>query len=72
MSAYLIASGLNNDELSDALEVMLPEKGRQPDYQAMETLISAVQKLLIRDVVLYADSKIDAAKEAVCGSGGDN
>lgn len=57
---------------ADALTITLPEKNGQPDYQAMETLISAVQKLLIRDVVLCADSKIGTAKEAVCGSGGDN
>lgn len=36
-----------------------------PDYEAMETLISAVQKLVIKDVVLYADRKIAAAKKAV-------
>lgn len=35
-----------------------------PDYEAMETLISAVQKLVIKDVVLYADRKIAAAKKA--------
>ncbi|MFT4693124.1 MAG: hypothetical protein ACI8TE_000012 [Francisella sp.] len=31
----------------------------------METLISAVQKLVIKDVVLYADKKIDATKGIV-------
>lgn len=36
-----------------------------PDYEAMETLISAVQKLVIKDVVLYADRKIAAAKKTV-------
>lgn len=35
-----------------------------PDYEAMETLISAVQKLVIKDVVLYADRKIAVAKKA--------
>ena len=44
---------------------MLPEKDGKPDYSSMETFISAVQKLVIKDVVLYADQKIAATKEAV-------
>lgn len=36
-----------------------------PDYAFMETFISAVQKLVIKDVVLYADKKIAATKKAV-------
>ena len=36
-----------------------------PDYAFMETFISAVQKLVIKDVVLYADKKIAATKHAV-------
>lgn len=35
------------------------------DFDFMETFISAVQKLVIKDVVLYADQKIAAKKEAV-------
>ena len=31
----------------------------------METFISAIQKLVIKDVVLYADRKIAATKHAV-------
>lgn len=31
----------------------------------METFIKAVEKLVIKDVVLYADSKIKATKEVV-------
>lgn len=36
-----------------------------PDYAFMETFISTVQKLVIKDVVLYADKKIAATKQAV-------
>lgn len=36
-----------------------------PDYTFMETFISAVQKLVIKDVVLYTDKKIAATKQAV-------
>ena len=44
---------------------MLPVKDGVPDYDAMETFISAVQKLVIKDVVLYADRKIAVAKAAI-------
>ncbi len=43
---------------ADALDIMLPERDGLPDYKYMETLISAIQKLVIKDVVLYADRKI--------------
>jgi hypothetical protein len=36
----------------------LPTQNKQPNYAIMETLISAIQKLVIKDVVLYADRKI--------------
>ncbi|MDO4355742.1 MAG: restriction endonuclease subunit S [Clostridia bacterium] len=48
---------------ADALDIMLPTKDGKPDYDAMATLISAVQKLIIKDVVLYADRKIEKTKE---------
>ena len=50
---------------ADALDIMLPEKGGKPDYSYMETLISAIQKLVIKDVVKYSDAKINATKEVV-------
>ena len=50
---------------ADKLNIQLPvAPDGNPDYEAMETLISAVQKLVIKDVVLYADRKIAAAKKA--------
>ena len=45
--------------------ILLPVKDGKPDYQAMEILISAVRKLVIKDVVRYADAKIKAAREVV-------
>ena len=47
---------------ADALNVKLPAKCGVPDYEFMENYISAIQKLVIKDVVLYADSKIEATK----------
>ncbi len=45
--------------------MQLPCSGDTPDYVIMETLISAVQKLVIREVVEYADRKI-AATSVIC------
>ena len=42
--------------------VFLPSKNGKPDYGYMQTLISAVQKQVIKDVVHYADEKIAATK----------
>ena len=43
----------------------LPTKNNKPDYATMETFIKAVEKLVIKDVVLYADSKIKATKNVI-------
>lgn len=45
------------------INIFLPALDGKPDYALMETLISAVQKLVIKDVVQYADRKIAAIKE---------
>ena len=50
---------------ADALDIMLPERDGLPDYKYMETLISAIQKLVIKDVVLYADLKIAETKAII-------
>ena len=43
---------------ADELNILLPTQNQQPDYLIMETLILAIQKLVIKDVVLYAEKKI--------------
>jgi hypothetical protein len=45
--------------------ISLPIINNKPDYEFMETLISAIQKLVIKDVVLYANRKIDETKSVV-------
>lgn len=50
---------------ADELTISLPMQNQQPDYEIMETFISAIQKLVIKDVVLYADQKIAATKSVV-------
>ncbi|MDE6617613.1 MAG: restriction endonuclease subunit S [Clostridiales bacterium] len=50
---------------ADELDILLPTKESKPDYSFMATLISAIQKLVIKDVVLYANRKIDETKAIV-------
>lgn len=45
--------------------IQLPTKNNKPDYATMETFIKAVEKLVIKDVVLYADRKIKATENVV-------
>ncbi|SPY33136.1 Restriction enzyme BgcI subunit beta [Pasteurella canis] len=46
-------------------KMALPTKNNTPDYNYMALLISAIQKLVIKDVVLYADRKIAATKHII-------
>lgn len=50
---------------ADELNILLPTQNHQPDYAVMETFISAIHKLVIKDVVLFADRKISATKKVV-------
>lgn len=47
---------------ADDLNILLPTKNKQPNYEIMETFISAIHKLVIKDVVLYTNKKLDATK----------
>lgn len=48
---------------ADELMISLPSKDDKPDYSFMETLNRAVHKLIIKDVVQYADKKLAAYKQ---------
>ena len=50
---------------ADALNIMLPVKGTIPDYESMERLVSAIQKQVIKNVVFYADQKIQATETVI-------
>lgn len=50
---------------SYAVNGAIPVKNEQPDYELMSTLISAIQKLVIADVVKFSDEKIKATKQVV-------
>lgn len=56
---------------ADALNIMLPEKDGKPDYTYMEKLISAIQKLVIKNVVLYSEQKLAATKAVVSPRSGE-
>lgn len=48
---------------ADALNIQLPSINGLPDYERMATLISAIQKEVIKDVVIFAKREIGAANE---------
>lgn len=48
---------------ADELNIMLPVRNGVPDYEAMQDIISAVQKLVIKDVVEYTNTVIATDKE---------
>lgn len=50
---------------SHAFKMLLPSKNGKPDYETMELLISAIQKLVIKDVVLYTEQRIATTKQVV-------
>lgn len=49
---------------ADLLSIYLPVKDKNPDYKLMETLISAIQKLVIREVVLFVNKKLEVLSKA--------
>lgn len=46
-------------------DIKLPEKDGKIDFALMETFISAIKKLTIKEVVLYSNRKIAATKEVI-------
>ena len=45
--------------------VQLPTKNNQIDFGFMETFISAIQKLVIEDVVLHTDKEIKLTEKVI-------
>ena len=46
-----------NIEIIGKQLIKIPTQNKKPNYEIMETLISAIQKLVIKDVILYVDKK---------------
>lgn len=61
---YSWGNSISNKKIQND-KVMLPIKDGVVDYKVMSTIISAVKKLVIKDVVLYADNKINATKKVI-------
>ena len=56
---------LRSSESHD-IEAMLPVNDNGDiDYNYMDTIVSAIHKLIIKDVATYADMKLAAAKKAI-------
>lgn len=47
------------------LKMNIPILNNNIDFDYMDTLISAIKKLVIKDVVKYADNKISATREVI-------
>lgn len=45
--------------------IQLPTKDKKPDYNLMQNLVRAIEKLVIKEVVLYAEKKIQATQEVI-------
>ena len=43
----------------------LPFENDKPDFDTMNLLISAIQKLVIKDIVKYSDDKINTTKKVI-------
>ena len=50
---------------ADELNILLPSEDKSPNYPLMQTFISAIQKLVIKEVVVYADQKIAATTKII-------
>lgn len=50
---------------ADELNIFLPTKNGTPDYDFMNTYITAIHKLVIKEVALYAEKKTQATQEAI-------
>lgn len=64
-SSFTWGSSSFNVNIIENQQIQLPIKEDKLDYKSMETFISAIQKLVIKDVVLYADNKIKTTKKVV-------
>ena len=49
----------------ESQKILLPIRNKKIDYEFMESFVSAIHKLVIKDVVLYADKKIDLTKTVI-------
>ena len=63
-SKYSYNNKATKIELKNSI-ISLPVKNNTPDWEKMELLIGAIQKLVIKDVVLYCDKRLRATRKVV-------
>ena len=61
---YSWGDSISNSKIQTDV-ITLPVKDGKPDYESMKDIISATKKLVIKDVVEFADKKITAAKQTI-------
>ena len=66
-STFSWGSSSFNEKVLKETDVKLPIKNNQIDYTFMSDFIRAVEKLVIKDLVIWSDKKIAATKEIVDG-----
>jgi len=64
-SSFSWGSSSFNVKIIENQLISIPIQNQKPDYIIMETFISAIQKLVIKDVVLYSEQKISTTKNVV-------
>jgi hypothetical protein len=57
LSIYSYKNKLGGWNVVKTKHIQLPIKNNKPDYEKMNNLISAIKKLVIKDVVLYVERK---------------
>ncbi len=61
---YDYGNKFNREAMNKTL-IHLPTKNHDPDYELMQTFMSAIQKLVIKDVVIYAKRKIETTRKII-------
>lgn len=61
---YSWGNSISSQKIKGDIVFVPTEKGI-PDYVSMPTLISAIQKLVIKDVVVYSDARIAATRQVI-------
>jgi hypothetical protein len=64
-SSFSWGSSSYNIEIIGNQPINIPTENNKPNYILMETFITAIQKLVIKDVVQYADKKIETTKSVI-------
>ena len=65
LPTYSYKNKLGGWNIVSQKNILLPTKEGEFDFEYMETYITAIKKLAIKDVVIYADKKISATREII-------